>query len=68
MFEAKNNLLPKHLQDLFNRNREREKWYNLRNSDFTLPRSNTLLSTGNILWNILGLFCVQVDKEGTWYG
>ena len=42
MFKAKNNLLPKYLQDLFNLNGEREKRYNLRNSDFTLPRFNTI--------------------------
>ena len=42
MFKAKNNLLPKYLQDLFNINRDREKRYNLRNSDFTLPRFNTI--------------------------
>ena len=42
MFKPKNNLLPKYLQDLFNLNGEREKRYNLRNSDFTLPRFNTI--------------------------
>jgi len=42
MFKAKNNLLPKYLPDLFNLNGEREKRYNLRNSDFTLPRFNTI--------------------------
>ena len=42
MFKAKNNLLPKYLQDLFNLNGEREKRYHLRNSDFTLPGFNTI--------------------------
>ena len=42
MFKAKNNLLPKYLQDLFNINGDRQKRYNLRNSDFTLPCFNTI--------------------------
>ena len=60
MFKAKNNLLPKYLQDLFNLNGEREKRYNLRNSDFTLPRFNTikcgkhsLKYLGPLLWSKL---------------
>ena len=60
MFKAKNNLLPKYLQDLFNLNGEREKRYNLRNSDFTLPRFNTikygkhsLKHLGPFLWSKL---------------
>ena len=42
MFKAKNNLLPKYLQDLFNLQGEGEKRYNLRNSDFIVPCFNTI--------------------------
>ena len=42
MFKAKNNLLPKYLQDLFNLKGEGEKRYNLRNSDFIVPCFNTI--------------------------
>ena len=67
MFKAKNNLLPKYLQDLFNLNGEREKRYNLRNSDFTLPRFNKI-KYGKTFSEISWAFLVaQVDKGGTLY-
>ena len=69
MFKAKNNLLPKYLQDLFNLNGEREKRYNLRNSDFTLPRFNTIkYGKHSLKYLEWAFFVVQVDKGGTWYG
>ena len=69
MFKAKNNLLPKYLQDLFNINGDREKRDNLRNSGFTLPRFNTIKYWKHCL-KYFGrqFFVVQVDKGGTWYG
>ena len=49
MSKAKNNLLPKYLQDLFNLDGESEKRFNLRNSDFTLPRFSTIKYGKNFL-------------------
>ena len=42
MFKAKNKLLPKYLQDLFNLQDDGEKRYNLRNSDFIMPPFNII--------------------------
>ena len=42
MFKAKNNLLPKYLQDLFSLQEEGEKRYNFRNSDVIMPCFNTI--------------------------
>ena len=56
MFKAKNYLLPKYLQDLFNPHGKREKRYNLRNYDFTLPRYNTI-KYGKHSLKYLGPYC-----------
>ena len=69
MFKATEQPCYRSIQDLFNLNGERENRYNLRNSDFTLPRFNTITEVretfSEISWTF---FVVQVDKGGTWYG
>ena len=42
MYKVKNGLTPKYLTDLFQVNCDRDRRYNLRNSDFGLPRYNTV--------------------------
>ena len=42
MFKVKNGLTPKYIRDLFQTNDDNGKRYNLRNSDFRLPRFNTI--------------------------
>ena len=42
MFKAKNNLLPRYLQDLFNLQEKGEKQYKLINSDVIMPCFNTI--------------------------
>ena len=41
MFKVRNNLLPSYIQDWFSSN-DKTKTYNLRNSDFRIPRFNTV--------------------------
>ena len=55
MFKAKNNLLPKSLQDLFNLQEEGEKRYNLRNSDVIMPCFN-MIKYGKHSVSYLGFF------------
>ena len=54
MFTAKNNLLPKYLQDLFNLQEERER-YILRNSAVSMPCFNTI-KCGKLSASYLGPF------------
>ena len=63
MFKAKNNLLPKYLQDLFNINGDREKQYNLRNSDFTLPHFNTIKYRKHSLKYFVPFLWSKLTKE-----
>ena len=61
--QDRNNILPKYLQDLFNLNGEREKLYNLRNSDFTLPRFNTIKCGIHPLKYLGPFFWSKLTKE-----
>ena len=53
MFKVKNNLVPPYIQDLFFNNAA-TRTYNLRNSDFRIPRSNTV-TYGKHLIRYIGL-------------
>ena len=69
MFKAKNNLLPKYLQDLYNNSGGRKQANMLRNSNFTMPRYNTvkygkhsLKYLGPFLWSRLVLTKSNVTR------
>ena len=63
MYKVKNGLTPKYISDLFQANREDRK-YNLRNSDFSLPRYNTV-TYGKHSFGFLGpsLWAKLTNKE-----
>ena len=64
MFKVKNGLTPKYISDLFQVNNENRR-YNLRNSDFRLPRYNTV-TYGKHSIGFLGpsLWAKLTNKEG----
>ena len=60
MFKVKNNSVPPYIQNIFSSNAE-TRTYNLRNSDFRIPRFNTVTYgkhsiryVGPLLWSKLG--------------
>lgn len=64
MFKAKNKLLPKSLQGLFNLQDEGEKRYITRNSDFLMPRFN-IIKYGKHSVSYLGPFLLsKLTKKG----
>ena len=60
MYKVKNELCPSYVRDLFQKNNSR---YNLRNSDFVIPRYNTV-SYGKHSIKYLGpMLWSKLDKE-----
>ena len=63
MFKAKNNLLPRNVQDPFITRVESKKGYTLRNSDFILPRFNSVKYGKHSLKYQGPLLCSKPTKE-----